>query len=98
MIALTKKRFENRLLFLQKLYYNGYITEAEREDLVHPITQNDILWCNNITTAECRRVVTYYRCSGGSRELPVIEVDNEFIVFEDNNGNLKYDILEDKIK
>lgn len=57
MVALTKKQFENRLLFLQKLYYGGYITKAERE-------------------------------------LPVIVVDNEFMVFEDKNGNITYDILE----
>ena len=94
MVKLTKKQFENRLLFLQKLYYGGYITEAEKEDLGHPITSFDgnNLWCHNITSIEHRHIIITTNYKG----LGQIVVEDEFMVFEDENGNLKYDILEDK--
>lgn len=93
MVALTKKHFRNRLVFLQKLYYSGYITEAEEKDLMRPITtEGNTLWCNNITSAECRRVVIITNYKG----LCQIVVDSDFRVSEDNDRNLKCEILEDK--
>lgn len=83
MVQLTKKQFENRLLFLQKLYYGGYITEAEKEALGRPVKDDNAIWCNCKTTVEGRNVevATNYR--------KLITVDNDFMVFEDDNGNIK---------
>jgi hypothetical protein len=89
MVALTKKQFENRLLFLQKLYYGGYITEAEKKDFEYHITKDDILWCKNHTTSDNRSVVI-----DTDDKLHQIIVEDEFMVFEDENGNLKCYILE----
>lgn len=94
MIKLTKKKFNDRIVFLQKLYYAGYITVAERNDLIASKVEDGFLLCNYGTTAEGRYIIVGVRYNKMNKEIHQLIVENDFVVSEDNYGELRCNIIE----